>query len=174
MAGYVSSETTPGMVVSSGNSHKSGFIDLMDRSAACIPAWLRERRHGPRRRRGTAPSQPVGRGATLPGPPGPGRGGPVPPRPRRAARPLLPAGQRRRSQDGVASHPAAWMAGRRYAGSGGRSWLHRRRGAGSLPRCWTRRRPFPASRRARCGRRWPRSPCPQPRTAATWPETTSR
>ena len=96
-------------------------LHLIERGANMFPAWLRET--GIEASMGGAQRRPnlSDGGATLPGPPWPGRGGPVPPRPRRPPRPLLPEGQRRRPQDGVASHPAAGLAGRRYAGSRGRA-----------------------------------------------------
>ena len=112
-------EWSPPQVISS-----LGCLDLIDRGATCIPAWLYE--EGMALDGGGAQRRPnlSGRGPTLPGPPWPGRGGPVPPRPRRPPRPSLQEGQRRRPPDGVASHPAAGLAGRRYAGSRG--------GAGSI------------------------------------------
>ena len=88
-----------------------GCIDLMDRSATCIPMWLRDsgvETHGdsPRRAQHDRDS------ATLPRPPRPRRGRPVPPCPHHPARSRLPRGQCRGAAHGVAAHPVpGWPRG---------------------------------------------------------------
>ena len=98
-----------------------GSLHLIERGANMFPAWLREDSlalggDGTQRRSNLSPAAQryldrLGLGVE----------GPVPPRPCDAARPGLPRGQRRGAADGVAAHPAAGLARRRYRRRGGRT-----------------------------------------------------
>ena len=66
-----------------------------------------------------------------------------------ASRSGVPAGERRGTQNGVASHPSPGLAGRQTSLERLKNWLSRRRAAGYSPRCWTRIRRLRESRRVR-------------------------
>ena len=89
-----------------------GCLDLMDRGATCVPAWLREdvdRRPQPHRH-----------SASLSRTPRPRRRGPVPSRPRHSPRPRVPRLQRRSAAYGMAAHPPPRLARRQCGRRGAR------------------------------------------------------
>ena len=100
-----------------------GCLDLMDRSATCIPAWLHDDGLGTKGIAGGAPPESLRKNPTLSRPSRAWRRRPVPPRRRHAARSCLPLGQRRGVAHGMAAHSAARLGRRR----------ERRRGGGARP-----------------------------------------
>ena len=88
-----------------------GCLDLMDRGATCISAWLHKDGLGTDGTTAHAMDQPIGNRTTLSRTPRFRCGGPVLSRHSRAARSGLPRGQRRGAPDGMAAHPSSGLAG---------------------------------------------------------------
>ena len=116
MAGYPT-ETASGMVSTAGDfAHR----EPRPHGSECILCPRLAPRRWPRHRRWRGPPpQPFTRRPRLPRQTWDGRGRPVSPRSGGAPRSLLPRGQRRGAEDGLAAHPPAWLARRRFSGSGG-------------------------------------------------------
>ena len=95
-----------------------GCIDLMDRSATCIPAWLRDDAWGSDASNEPRPNL-SGAGAALSRPSRRERRRLVPPRLGHGARSRLPRGERRGAPHGMAAHPSSRLGKRRERWSGG-------------------------------------------------------